>query len=147
MDGPFRPYVQRYVTILIKISDQKTKLFASWGVRDLWVPATCPAVYPLHPTTPPDRWPTSELIFSARIAEMTMDFEWKKVISKMNISGNYQYLQIWAVVEYHRCGRARYDHLCGGRSRLGCCGDSVTSLTEKSLLWSRTGGHACTATP
>ena len=95
MDGPFRPYVQRYVTILIKISDQKTKLFASWGVRDLWVPATCPAVYPLHPTTPPDRWPTSELIFSARIAEMTMDFEWKKVISKMNIPGNYRYLQIW----------------------------------------------------
>ena len=32
MDGPFRPYVQRYVTILVKISEQKTEHFAS---RDL----------------------------------------------------------------------------------------------------------------
>ena len=32
MDGPFRPYVQRYVTILVKITEQKTEHFAS---RDL----------------------------------------------------------------------------------------------------------------
>ena len=102
--------------------------------------ATCPAVKPLHPTTPPDGWPTLELLFSARIAETTLDFEEKKVISNY---GQIRKLLIFAILEifgYRRCGRARSGRLRGDRSRLRCCGDSATSLTEKTLLRSRTEG-------
>ena len=65
-------------------------------VRELLVSATCPAVKPLHPTTPPDGWPTLELLFSARIGETTLDFEEKKVISNY---GQIRKMLIFAILE------------------------------------------------
>ena len=57
--------------------------------------------------------------------------------------GQIRKILIFAILEifgYRRCGRARSGRLRGDRSRLRCCGDSATSLTEKTLLRSRTEG-------